>query len=675
MKQAAFWLCVLSLAFSLDTQTTVGTPINPSLNQDVIVGKILDDKKPLMRDFYGSSVALTAEDIQKTNAKTVPDILAAHGFVKYSNGTGNDLDWNLNWRGFNSGQDIVVVVDGVKVNEADDNVIYWSNIPVQNIERIELMPGAQSALYGSGAFGGVINIYTKKKIQNTVEVAGGSYGYGKQAVGLGGAIVDNVDYALSYAHQASSGYRQKSKYDERDWLGRVTWKIDQDELTLAHQGAGAKMEYPVQLTEEELRDSRTQSPVNNNRDIDSDFTSLTYLKNLTNDLSLTNRIGWRNRRVDFRTVAKGGTWGDMYTQDFEKEDSLITQLNYLNRIILGYDYRLSDIHSYTFNFDRYQNKQTDIKYEYQATKGEYAPFLQYFETLGPVYVRYGVREDHVNYVNYDVIAKSGRQDKSFSKRTHNGEIGYAPVMPVTLYYSYGEAFKAPMFSQLFRGQSANDGLTSELAKTKEVGVRIKDIGNTDFRWAAYRTDVDDEIVAVFDPILFNATNQNVSKTRREGYSLGFDSRMTSTCLVYGTYTYTKARFMDGASYTDWRYAGPPFWTPATVDLEGYMIPQSPEHTYSVGCTYLLDRYTLNFVQNFVGAQYAASDYENEYALVPAYTFANAKIEYALADLTLYGEVDNVFNTIYSTKIQIGGTTEYYTPADLRTMSLGCKYQF
>lgn len=231
MKKALGYVCVLcSLAMAADQipqELENKIPIAPdavttvyeqkavvynSYSADNVQAEIIGARLVAKAKGRGAVTTITEKEINNIQASTIPDILQHYGFTKYSNGTGSPVDMSVAQRGFLKGSDLVVVVDGVRLNELDDNEIYWPLIPVANIERIDIYPGAQSAAYGSGAFASVVSIITKKKAENSIELATGSFGYGKQALQLGVKRGD-FNYRLGYTNEASTGYRRDSEYN------------------------------------------------------------------------------------------------------------------------------------------------------------------------------------------------------------------------------------------------------------------------------------------------------------------------------------------------------------------------------------------------------------------------------------------------------------------------------
>ena len=106
---------------------------------------------------------ITSEDIKKSGAQSVPDILRnlAGVNVRDLNGNGNNQVVDLGGFGETADRHVAVVINGRRVNPIDMSNVRWSLVPVDNIERIEVLYGSGAVLYGDNAMGGVINIITK----------------------------------------------------------------------------------------------------------------------------------------------------------------------------------------------------------------------------------------------------------------------------------------------------------------------------------------------------------------------------------------------------------------------------------------------------------------------------------------------------------------------------------
>ena len=160
---------------------------------------------------------ITAEEISKSGATTVVDVLDNLESIQFRTSSGNSSQAYIDMRGIggdNPYGKTLIMLDGRRLNRTDMSSINWLQIPVNNIERIEVVRGPGSVLYGDAAIGGVINIITKKgkaQPQFNASAIVGSYGLNDERVGVTGAT-DKWTYAVTGENNFNFGYRERSKY-------------------------------------------------------------------------------------------------------------------------------------------------------------------------------------------------------------------------------------------------------------------------------------------------------------------------------------------------------------------------------------------------------------------------------------------------------------------------------
>ncbi len=178
--------------------------------QDLV---ITPNRVPMSIQQIGSSVSvITQDEIEKQGNKSLRDILDGQPGVTVTENGGPGGAVSVNMRGTNTNH-TAVLVDGVRVNDPTSvsGDLDLSMVPVQTIERIEIVRGPQSALYGSDAIGGVINIITKKGEKGpprwTYRVEGGSYGTYSNKLSVDGATQD-TSYNLSLHQFHTDGFQR-----------------------------------------------------------------------------------------------------------------------------------------------------------------------------------------------------------------------------------------------------------------------------------------------------------------------------------------------------------------------------------------------------------------------------------------------------------------------------------
>lgn len=159
------------------------------------------NRTPLPIERLGASVTvIPAEDIQSFGTKSLADVLRGTPGLNITESGGPGSLTNVSLRGSNPGQTLVLI-DGIRVGDASstDGALDFGALSAVDIERIEVVRGPQSALYGSDAMGGVINIITRKgerTPRRSVQVEAGSYGTISSTGAVSGAT-DKVSYAFS----------------------------------------------------------------------------------------------------------------------------------------------------------------------------------------------------------------------------------------------------------------------------------------------------------------------------------------------------------------------------------------------------------------------------------------------------------------------------------------------
>ncbi|MBA2249251.1 MAG: TonB-dependent receptor, partial [Chitinophagaceae bacterium] len=225
-KTVACITATLVSASSLLAQDTVRT-----LNEVIITAT----KYPLKERETGKVLTvINQEQIQKNLGKSIPELLNQQAGITI-NGSANNLGTNqtVYLQGAASANTLILL-DGVPLYDASgiSSEFDLNNFSLYNIERIEILKGAQSTLYGADAVAGVINIITKKSgnkpFDLTAIISGGSYDTYKGAVALSGTNGKGQTYFLSYNKITSKGFSSAS-----DTTGKGNYDRDGFEQDLA----------------------------------------------------------------------------------------------------------------------------------------------------------------------------------------------------------------------------------------------------------------------------------------------------------------------------------------------------------------------------------------------------------------------------------------------------------
>lgn len=194
----------------------------------------------LAKDVLADNLVITAEEIAKSGASGIVDLLQQQRGIEISRNGGLGTNASVFIRGGSNAQN-VVLVDGVRVGSSTLGGASWSAIPLSQIERIEIVYGPLSSLYGADAMGGVVQVFTKKggkAISPTIAVGAGSFGLRKVDAGISGALFDKLSFALNAGHEAADGFSatkpaawgynpDKDGYTMDSVSGRLAWEVAQ----------------------------------------------------------------------------------------------------------------------------------------------------------------------------------------------------------------------------------------------------------------------------------------------------------------------------------------------------------------------------------------------------------------------------------------------------------------
>jgi vitamin B12 transporter len=184
-------------------------------------------KRPQLPSTTPASISvITADEIAGMGALTVADALRVLPEVRVKDSGGPGSLTSVSIRGSASTQ-VLILLDGVPINRPDQATVDLSTFPIQNVDRIEVLRGPFSAIYGSAALGGVINIVTRAAPQTVASSRIGSFGESANAVSLGGAA-GGTTYLLQGIFTGSTGFAPDMDYSNSTTMAKLRWATAED---------------------------------------------------------------------------------------------------------------------------------------------------------------------------------------------------------------------------------------------------------------------------------------------------------------------------------------------------------------------------------------------------------------------------------------------------------------
>lgn len=605
---------------------------------------------------------ITEEDINNAGATTVVEVLDRLESVQFRNYSGNASQAIIDMRGFGGDNPFgktLVMLDGRRLNRTDMSSVNWMQMPVNTIEKIEVVRGAGSVLYGDAAIGGVINIVTKKgkgKPVVNLSVIGGSYGLHNERIGVSGAS-GKWTYALTGENNLSSGYRDRSKYSAQGGGFDVGYSAN-DLLNVSLGVSFNRVDYqmPGALTKEQMDQDRRQyqpaMPVyfmnaNDDNDGSDKYTGVNLgLKSFWGSfgrMEINVLYGMKNLQSNMPswysfnyTDTEAVTYG--MTPKYILEKNIF---GFYNKVIVGADY-YHEPYEKIFYSDRrrtIRSGKADLKRE---SLGGY--IRDEFSILNNLILSAGVRFERTSIGgnNHDFVTPSNNfdRDKKYSAEAYEAGLTWLWGEQSKVFAKYATVYRIPFLDEVasFNGYSTPtpflETLEQEKGASTEVGIEYYPIKNLKLGMTLFRIDMKDEIqYVIYDPAQYLGENRNVGKTRHDGAEFSLSYLWPGYVRLFGNYTYHKATFEIGAHNKK-------------------EIPLVPRRMANAGLeVYLPLHLTLRSEFQHVGSAFLSGDNDNSAEKLKDRTLLNIALQYKpdwdKMKLTAFLGVDNVTDVKYS----------------------------
>jgi iron complex outermembrane receptor protein len=672
---AVFLFLMLVAAFTATAQTDRDDDRPPaSLPEVVVTGTRTAEE---IQNIPASISVITAADIQRSNAKTAADLLRREEGVVVRDLLGNGKAAQVDLRGFgeSASSNTLVLVDGRRTNEIDLSGVDWAQIPVEQIERIEVLRGPGSVLYGDNATAGVINIITKSpsgKLNAGGGIALGSYDrYRVDA--QAGAGFGRTAFSFYGSHEDSDGYRDNNDYRADDFGGKVLWDAtDRIRLNLSGSYHEDSFGLPGALTKSEVNADRKQTVNPFDKGNTQDYFvkagldwDLRTLGQLLADLSYRDRSGdskFPDASFPFKNDFDTETLG--FTPRYVLQGNVFDRTN---KLIAGVDlyHTQQDNKSYSGFFSPLPSSPTGLSDVDRDSVGAY--LNNEFYVLDNLLLTLGARREYVKY-DFDVKDLSAfplaplNESNSDSENAYHAGLTFLYGLNSSVFTRVSRSFRFPLVDELVvydfdTGQiRVNPDLKPQTGTHYELGVRHYFTPKLRANLTLFRAEIEDEIF--FNRPTF--TNENYPKTLHQGIEAGARAEVLKHVAVTGNYTYEKATFERGPYRNE-------------------TIPAVPYNRANVGLRIfdLLPGVELAVDFSYYGSSYAVSDFENDFEKLDDYFTLDLKLSYEWKMFRAFVGVNNLTNEEYSEYAVIGGTplqTNFY-PAPERNFVFGLRAAF
>jgi len=571
------------------------------------------------------ATTITAAEIRRAGVSDVNQAIRKIGGVYGRQSLTGSPDFGLDLRGFgtNSDQNVVIVLDGVRLNENELSSATLSTIPIDMVERIDIMRGGASVLYGEGATGGVISIVTRRP-------KAGAHG-GNVFAELGqfnsgdvrASVVQGFDgFAIdaSAGHQRSDNYRDNNDFKQSRFNGGVQFDGGFGRLSLRADIARQDQRFAGSLTEAQFNANprQTLTPDDFGK-LDSDRYTAAWEKKV-GAFDLAAELSHRKKEAEATYFSPFGVSKSAY-------DSKQTQFSPRVRHLGQFDGLLNELVA-GFDFGRW-NRVTHSDFSAaDATQRSKAFYLRdEVKFAGPQQFRLaaGARrelfdKDSVDPVPFTTATYSIKQASNAWEV--QGSMLAAPGL--TAWAKAGQSYRVANSDENGFTPQANKPLQPQTSHDAEIGLGyVEGAAKLDAR--LFRHNLDNEIY--YDPTagMFGA-NTNLAPTQRKGFELDGSYRFAPDWQLQGHYQHVKAEFRSGPN-------------------AGRELALVPKNILTVRLAWLpSDGQSADIGVQRVDKQRYGSDFDNSCdARMPAYTVVDGRYARKFGPWELALTALNMFN--------------------------------
>ena len=588
---------------------------------------------PVNQDQTASSVTvLTEKDFAERNATYVSDVLKTVPSLAVSTSGGRGTLTNVFLRGADANH-TAVIIDGVKANPVSGYGFDFGGLALSNIERIEVLRGEQSALWGSDAMGGVIYITTKKGLEKgktfnvdydfgtgshrtvdgSLTLSGSNnnfyyalHGDSHHTKGISALSKDRFNYTAQDGTADHGGASERDKFHRDNTSLRFGYDDNQKGFDFLTSHSSQTANFDNSATDEKGHYTRTR---------DTLFKLSGFLGN--GDELLKHKVGVSHIKTDSDTVGYASAYDAKklnanYQLDvnFDREGTIMQGLSFLT------DYQKTDFNSSYFN--NAGNKKLIEK----SVAAEYRLLHDADHSLN-VSGRY---TDSSEYEN----SWTGRIAGAY--RLHNNVKAHASI---------GSAIQNPTITEYY-GYNARYIGNPNLQPEKSVGGDVGFLFETDDHRHSvdityFTRNVKNTISSeVINSVTYASRAVNLDgKSKVKGLEMAYNGKITDVLTAYANYTYTQTR-----------------------DSKGIELARRPKHLANTGLAYqITEKLGADVNLSYTGKRmdtYYSPSYSTHKVKLPSYTLANVGVNYKVAEsLTVYANLNNVFNKKYENVLGYG----------------------
>lgn len=587
---------------------------------------------------------ITRQDIQNSPATNLPDILKTRAGLEMRSLYGSQaIDTNMDLRGFGEtgNSHVLVLLNGRRLNPINFDGINWSAIPLDSIERVEIIRGSGAVLYGDNAMSGVINIITEKTGEpvNSAAITVGSFNtLGAEASASGGS--NEMRYDLFANALNSDAYRQNNQSDQKNLIGRISQGINAGELfaevALSQMSSGQPGSVNASQLEQNPRIS-----VNPN---DSQKRESALLRGgIRKDLSPSWQFALEAQAESSIGQSFNAGWGNNSYRDTDITTLSLTPRLRWNYVLLGLSGKLiagADFYNSRLDSDLAANPDGASTNLVRVDQDSRAFYLHNTTELSrALHLTFGARSQKVEQSASD-RASTSTLDNNHDKTIGELGLSYQATPHMRLFGKTASTFRFAKTDDLTTYGGLGAPVRPEHGRSNEIGGELKD-DRLRLQATFYDLKLTDEIA--WNNLTWQ--NENLAKTLHRGLELDARWRLMPQLDLNASFSHTIARFRDGTN-------------------TGNTIPLVPKQKASLGLVWKPNAsWAHSVVANYVGDRYFGGDESNSLQKLSGYTTLDWQTRWQMRNWSVTAKLQNLTDKKYAPLGYDYGYGASYYPAN------------
>ena len=624
-----------------------------------------------------ASEIYTLDDIKNSKSNNIYDFLTQNTSLSLAPSSGNRFSQKISARGYGltvGSANLVITVNGRRLNNIDMSGSQINTININDIEKIEITKGSGSIVYGDSAMAGVINIFTKKNLNNKISTSIGNNGF-MQTSASAGVNGEKIDLNISINNLKHDGYSvadpqgNKDKGEQTKSNINVRYVTDGGtEFELAYDTNELENRYPNAISQAQFDANPAQNSLGRVYTIsEKESDTLTYKvkRELVDNLTLSRSSSIFNKSVKTTSHDQYGAGiayydkPSRYNYDYRSADYILTYEGQNFKIDGGYS-----------SFDGAREQPTapnswDILNT--STKNNKGLFTRFQYSQNDTTYSVGARSEKI-YYEYKRTTTGAKLTSKHNEEAY--DIGFNTKLnpKTTIFTNFNQAFQAPLVDRFFSSNGTfNKFISPASSKTINLGLNhLTDKSKS--KVTLYRSNIKNEIY-------LNSAyeNTNLDESHKQGLELQHLFNVTPKWSTNVNYAYTDA-IIDKESDD----AGA---------LNGKTNPMTSKHNISASIIYSIsDKANVTLTQKYRSDAFNEMDYINTgIRKQMAYNSTDFNFSYkGNNDLEFNFDIENLFDNSYGTVLSDTGVDAYFTGTNLgaiypgnftRNIKLGLSYKF